>query len=290
MGIFDPLPMRPGPFKAEYLLRPRQLALRAARALRPPAERWQVVPLPFGPALEVDTLDIIGRAVWQLGVYELTVTELLLRLAQPGERVADVGAHVGHMTAALAVRVGQQGRVVAFEPNPALATVLERNAQRCRDHAPIEVRRQAVCAATGRASFESPTGDNTGLGRIVNGGSLQVETTTLDDAFPDGAPGLIKLDVEGGELAALEGARRTLPGVRDLVFEDHHPQPSAVTRALQEAGYVVMGVRRGLLRPRLCDLRRASSAWEPPVFVASRDPARVERLLRPSGWRALGQS
>src|SRR5687768_13150358 len=50
-GHFVCRTMRSGPLKPEYLLRPRQLVLRAARLLRPAPERRQVVTLPFGPQL-----------------------------------------------------------------------------------------------------------------------------------------------------------------------------------------------------------------------------------------------
>lgn len=278
--------MRTGPFKPEYFLRPGQLARRILRALRPPPPRWQVLDLPFGLSIEADVEDTIGRAVWHLGIYELVVSELLFRLAEPGDAVADVGAHIGHMSAVLAARVGASGRVLSFEPNTALREVLQRNAERWRTVAPVEVRREAVSSSVGTTRFAVPDGPNSGLGRIAAEG-VEVPTTTLDAAFGDRAPALLKLDVEGAELAVLEGAQRVLPSVRDVVFEDHLPQPSPVTRALERSGFEVKRVRRGFLRPALTALTTTTSAWEPPVFVATRDAARLHARLRERGWKVL---
>ena len=46
-------------------------------------------------------------------------------------------------------------------------------------------------------------------------------TTTIDDLIPSGIAALIKLDVEGAEVAALQGANRALRDGSVIIYEDH---------------------------------------------------------------------
>ena len=72
----------PNPFKPWFVYRPGQLVRRAGRAVFPPRNPVQVVPLPWGCSLEIDTRETIGRAVWTAGVYDLAVVEAV---TTPGE-------------------------------------------------------------------------------------------------------------------------------------------------------------------------------------------------------------
>jgi precorrin-6B methylase 2 len=63
----------------------------------------------------------LGRA------YEPMTTLAFHTLVQPGDRVVDVGAHVGYFTLLAARLCGPNGRVFAFEPHPDNFRLLERN-------------------------------------------------------------------------------------------------------------------------------------------------------------------
>lgn len=49
----------------------------------------------------------------------------------------------------------------------------------------------------------------------------QVETLSVDDAVPAGTSALIKLDVEGAEIAAIDGATRAMRDGAVFIYEDH---------------------------------------------------------------------
>ena len=118
--------------------------------------------------------------------------------------------------------------------------------------------------------------------------------TTLDAFLPEGRKaGLMKIDVEGHELAVLEGAGQILARqcIRDIVFEDFQPQPSPVTLLLESAGYMVFHLYPGWRKPWLvtieeCEtLRRgAHSAWN---FLATNDPERARARFKEAGWKSL---
>ena len=152
---------------------------------------------------------------------------LYRQFAQPGDLVFDIGAHVGNRARALAA-LGC--RVIALEPQPDFARMLRllfaRNAR-------IEVVEAAVTGASGEdwleVSERTPTVSTTaaawreararepGFGGVEWNRRVRVRTVSADALIAQyGRPAFIKIDVEGGEPAVLDGL--TLP-VPALSFE-----------------------------------------------------------------------
>lgn len=156
-----------------------------------------------------------GDPAYAAGAVELPVQEALAALLRPGDLVLDVGANVGFLSVIAARLVGPAGRVVAFEPVPANARQVRRNAH-LNGFANIDIVASAVGDHTGRARLV--------LARFAGGaalreagappdacGEVEVPITTLDDwlaAQGQPAPALVKIDVEGAEPAVLGGSRR----------------------------------------------------------------------------------
>lgn len=63
----------------------------------------------------------------RIGKDERRILEFMGQLLQPGDVVYDVGAYLGLHTIFFAKRVGEQGRVVSFEPMPYNYQALEAN-------------------------------------------------------------------------------------------------------------------------------------------------------------------
>ncbi len=131
----------------------------------------------------------------------------LLNHLKPGQTVLDIGAHKGAYTYWMSNRVGELGRVIAFEPQPNLNTYLSKIAR----YAPsknIHVESVALSSKDGNAVMNVP-GDkpspSASLNQI-NGETalgITVKTTTLDDYVQNhdlSSIDLIKCDVEGHEL------------------------------------------------------------------------------------------
>ena len=152
---------------------------------------------------------------------------LYRQFAPPGSLVFDIGAHVGNRARALA---SLGCRVIALEPQPDFARVLRllfgRNAQ-------VEVIEAAVTGAGGEewlsVSERNPTVSTTasswrdaraqepGFGGVEWNRRIRVRTVTADALIAQyGRPAFIKIDVEGGEPAVLDGL--TMP-VAALSFE-----------------------------------------------------------------------
>ncbi|TDV48696.1 FkbM family methyltransferase [Actinophytocola oryzae] len=178
-------------------------------------------------------------------------TRLLRELVLPGMTVFDVGANLGYCASLFADRVGPAGLVVALEPEPVMADLLDRN-MRSNGHECVRVVRAAAGGAPGTtALWRSGTNlachsTNVDLVPAVTG-RVEVSVTTVDDlAGQWGAPDVVKIDVEGWEWSVLCGMRATLRR-HPLLWLEFWPDglranghdPHGLPRALDRAGYDV---------------------------------------------------
>lgn len=124
----------------------------------------------------------------------------------------DVGANIGEMAESL-LKAGY--RVVAFEPQ---ADCIAEAEARCRRFgAAFRAKQAAVGAANGEAILHVHT--TRAHSSLVSGwgekdveGQVKIPMTTLDDAIAEfGAPGYVKIDVEGWELEVLKGLSQPVP-------------------------------------------------------------------------------
>jgi FkbM family methyltransferase len=134
---------------------------------------------------------------------------------EPGMVVFDVGANLGFYTLLLAGQVGPEGRVHAFEPDPLSFEILS---SRAAGRANVELNQTAVGDQAGTITLytnRSNRADNRvhpSLG-AETAEAVEVPLTTLDDyCAAHGIDRLdaVKMDIQGAEVAALQGFRKTL--------------------------------------------------------------------------------
>jgi FkbM family methyltransferase len=267
-----------------------------------PAIAFAEVVLPWGDTLRFLRHEQTGLGILRRGLFDLTVSEGLYRLADSGELVVDVGGNVGHMTSVLSRRVGRGGTVLTFEPHPVIHEYLVANVRgwAARADAPeVVLHRTALSNFHGTSELVMSTGFDWNQGTATlekhaegDVRAERVDVRRLDDVLGNRHVGVMKIDVEGHERAVLEGAERALADrrIRDVVFEDFDDPPTAVARLLQDHGYEVFSLDHSLLRPVVgpATRRAARLSGADPSYLATADPRRaIERLSR-RGWAVLG--
>ena len=202
----------------------RRLAEKLARGrvLRRTIEvAGQRVPIHISPDAQLKYLKPGARA------FDADLLELAERRLSTDSIVWDVGSNVGTFAVA-AASVAKQGRVYAIEADIWLAGLLRRTAAEPAYAGRIEVIPCAVAADAGVARFIIAARGRASNALELNGGRSQmggvrevvlVPTLPLDvllDALSP--PDFIKIDVEGAELAVLQGAERLLCEARPSVY------------------------------------------------------------------------
>lgn len=289
--------------KPYFVFRPHQVVRRVRCTLSRGggSGEFTEVTLPWGDRLRFLRREQIGLGILRRGLFDLTVSETLYRLADPGELVVDVGANVGHMTSLLSRRVGRQGTVLAFEPHETIYGYLATNVAQWEreDAAEIVLHRVALSDFHGGGDLVMGSGfdwnqGSSRLGKVDEGDDRveQVEVRRLDDVLGQRSAGVVKIDVEGHERQVLDGAGRALAEgrIRDVVFEDFADPPTAVARLLQDHGYVVFSLDHSLggLRTGPASVRAASRSGDDPSYLATIDPRRALDRLSRRGWAVFG--
>lgn len=177
---------------------------------------------------------------------------------QPGDTMVDVGANVG--TYALLATTVEGVTAVAFEPSSVTFGRAVQNVALNGLQDRITVRQEAVGSSSGEAVLSVGLGPcNKVLGPatgVVDAGE-KVRVVTLDETFAMGAPrvGVVKIDVEGGEVDVLDGARALVARDRPaLIVEVNDPERvGAYLRQLGYSAYVYDPDRRALEPTELAD-------------------------------------
>lgn len=159
------------------------------------------------------------------GFWEIWLTQFLARYIKPNMTVVDVGANFGYYTLLFGDAVGNGGRVLAIEPNPD-TTALLRETIRLNGHAAItEIIEAAVSNHSGGAYLFAPDGEPKNAGLVAestrpNGRTTEVQTITLDElvwARKIAKVDLVKIDIEGSEVAAVEGMEKIIERDRPTI-------------------------------------------------------------------------
>jgi FkbM family methyltransferase len=255
-----------------------------------------VVPWYGGGRIRLFLGNDMSYCVYVGGSFEPNEFTLLDAVLRPGMVVVDGGANDGFYTVFAARRVGRNGTVVALEPSAREYARLLSNVRlnRLRNVVALET---ALHREPGRAALaiaETGHEGQNALGETVTNPTVEVvdhvevAVDTLDAVV--GRLGLrrvdvIKLDVEGSELAALQGATATLERFRPLLQLEAEAErlagqdaaPGDAVDFLDAHGYhtFVFDPESGRLRPPKRpdepegNLIAAPVGWEPPELPTS---------------------
>ncbi len=203
--------------------------------------------------LMIDAPQIIqnSNGVWMLSgeqLWDTTILPVCLEHIKEGDTVIDAGAWIGGHTMAYAEKVGENGRVVAMEPNPYAFGCLKKNTSRFPNviRIPMAVGNEfgPVCLSVRKGWADSAyvvAPCESDVGAVM---------ATLDDYIF--APNFIKIDVEGCELKVLNGAEKTIEKHKPVMcIEINQPalqrqgdDKSQVLGWLLKHGYVMHSIEK----------------------------------------------
>ncbi len=235
----------PGAYRFERML--RKMGYLDVLVRYPLSERT-FVDMPIGLPLR----DYLAKDVTEYERTSIDTASVIAAAWNGSVTLVDCGADVGLVSAKLVDRCKNIHRVLAFEPNRDVFPFLLHNIES------LPVDGKARCAAVadfrGKGSLAHDGRDLSDhgafLARCENG---SVDVICLDDLNlrPSEAV-ILKIDVEGGELDAVQGARKIIANAERLLvlFEAHR-------RHARRTGIAPREVMRFILSIRPCSVRVA---------------------------------
>ena len=150
-------------------------------------------------------------------VWEPHVVAAIEEHATPGSVALDIGAYMGTHALLMGRRVGEAGRVYAFEPQRKVFRELRQNVRLNGLGNVVAPLRYALGAESAVVEMDAPRAGFYEGGVAVGGGGDPVEMRTLD-SFGFQNVSLLKIDVEGFEDAVLAGSADTIRANRPVIL------------------------------------------------------------------------
>jgi len=197
----------------------------------------------------VDLRSAIGRGLFIQKEFDPGFFRPIEKALGPGRTYLDLGANVGFYALLARDIVGETGRVYAFEVDERALRCLSKTV-RSRGITNLHVNKAAVGRRNGKAYVvkQRDSGHTYVSDRMIRG-ATEISVTTLDNWFErENRPQIdvVKIDLEGAELDALQGAQRMLSERRPVIVCEAAgaagPTKSTVALRLRELGYRVEAI------------------------------------------------
>jgi FkbM family methyltransferase len=172
----------------------------------------------------VDPTEYVGRAIYIERFHEAKLRDKILQEIEHGDRVVDIGAHIGSTALIFRQAVGKQGEVICFEPNPESFEMLQSTIER-NNLDNFKLFNQALGDSNEEIKLEHNS-DNTGESSIK--GSKKVDKTfnvdlveAKDKLDSLGEIDWLKIDVEGVEYEIISNLGDDIARFKGLFLELH---------------------------------------------------------------------
>jgi FkbM family methyltransferase len=232
----------------------------------------------------------ISAGLWRHRHFRSQDVDFVGSYLQPGETFVDVGANVGQLSLAAAMRVTPAGRVISIEAHPRTCKYLEGNV-RLNDLA-VEIHNVAIGSTSGELFFTDFRSDDMNFASPTpprGGSALRVPVRTLDSIIEQRPVDLLKVDVEGFEVDLLKGASQTISNCKCLYIEDSDLNLRRAGTSRTELYGRLIGHGFALFHVRAGQLQPASPQIPGPPddnLIAIRPPDLPDLLARTSLWMA----
>jgi FkbM family methyltransferase len=177
----------------------------------------------YGNMMYYDANDkIITQSLLRYGSWEGTETRKFKSILRRDMTVLDLGANIGWYTLIACRKVGEKGKVFAFEPDPTNCFLLRKNVK-INNYSNVVVEQKAVLDESRRVNLFLDQ-DNRGDHRIFDSSDgrswITVDGVSLDDYFRDERKQIdvIKMDIQGAEMLALLGMDKLIRSNDELMI------------------------------------------------------------------------
>lgn len=162
-------------------------------------------------------------------IREPVATDYLLKILKKGDRVVDLGANIGYYVTIESVVLGEEGHIIAIEPDSKNLSILKKNLELNHISNIVDVYPLAISDKIGQINFY--VSDRCNWHSTMNLGdeyikeTVEVESRTLDDLVGEQLKiDFIRMDIEGAEVEAIKGMQNTLKRNKNLkLFIELHP-------------------------------------------------------------------
>lgn len=183
-----------------------------------------------GVKININTSSFIEWEIFFKGIYEPHIEGYLKRALRPGLVAVDVGANVGIHTIVMAKRVGPEGQVFAFEPNPIVFSRLSENIKlnNFTNIVPFKYALSDMHGSIilhtfrdglprqGMSGFYTNVPENERVDVPVDVATFDSLVETLNIKQMD----LVKIDTEGNDFKVLRGMQKSIARFRpEIIFE-----------------------------------------------------------------------
>lgn len=187
--------------------------------------RWMVAPI-FSDSMLIwiNLKDKYVSMHCAMDSYEIENTNIMKKLLSPGDIFLDLGANVGWFSMLASSIVGEAGHVYSFEPQPTIAHYLSRTIALNHLESQITLHRAGVWREAGTMALAwAEDAENHGASHLLPLAALTPESTVRLIAIDDlklPRCDVIKMDIEGAEPMAMEGADNTLAQQRPIILSE----------------------------------------------------------------------
>ncbi len=184
-----------------------------------------------------------------------------------GDVVVDAGARVGTFAAKISAAVGDEGRIIAIEPEPHNYECLLKN---------IEANRLRNVTAIQKMLWSRTERRDLYLSRYLaahsayldefytsSGDAIRVEADCLDnilEALHIDAVDFIKMDIEGSEIEALKGMKKILKSSVQLAIAAYHPVEGTPSHTIIVPQLEALGFRTSYTVDGIVQAKRQAEA------------------------------
>ena len=170
--------------------------------------------------------DIVANTIKKGKIFEKDVVSLARKYIKPGTVVLDIGSNFGQMSVLFAESVGESGKVYAFDADDFVFDILKRNIEANKMNDRIIATFGAVHNRDNEVLF-FPVQDFERFGSYGSYGidykgqkGRRVSAFTIDSLDIKEPISFMKVDVQGGDLYAMQGAKKTIQSNKmPILFE-----------------------------------------------------------------------